>query len=296
MKLSQENLTTLSRYAISAALQAGELVQNHIDKRFNHYSKQGADSLAAQIVTEVDFLAQEKILKILSETCQLYDLAILTEESEDDRTRLDKDYFWCIDPLDGTLYFSKNEPGYSISIALVSKSGESILGVIYDPYDDRLYTTIKGQKSLVNQNTINGFSNKDKEVVTILCDRHYFQDQIYNEFIDKLSQLFAKEGYHSIKTLANGGAVKNAMGVLEYSPACYFKFPKEQTGGGCVWDYAASSCFFTGDAVVTDIKGNRLNLNPMGSVYMNHCGIVFASNQKIANCIYQLYQNQFNKI
>ena len=107
--------------------------------------------------------------------------------------------------------------------------------------------------------------------------------------------MFAKEGYHSIKILANGGAVKNAMGVLEHSPACYFKFPKEQLGGGCLWDYAASSCFFyEGDAVVTDITGNKLDLNPPGSIYMNHCGIVFASNQKIANSIYKLYQYRFN--
>ncbi|MCU7967390.1 MAG: hypothetical protein KZQ74_09420, partial [gamma proteobacterium symbiont of Bathyaustriella thionipta] len=67
------------------------------------------------------------------------------------------------------------------------------------------------------------------------------------------------------------------------------------SGGGCLWDYAASSCFFAeGNAVVTDITGNKLDLNPLESIYMNHCGIVFASHQKIANSIYQLYQYRLN--
>ena len=295
MKLSQKNLYFLSQCAISAALQAGDIIHHYTDKPFSHRLKQGADSLAAKIVTEVDLLAQEKILKSLSQSCQVYDLAILTEESVDDRSRLDKDFFWCIDPLDGTLYYSESEPGYSISIALVSKSGESMLGVIYDPYEEKLYTAIKGQNSLINQIPINRMSTGDKDVVTVLCDRHFLQHKVYNEFIDELSHLLAQEGHHSTKILANGGAVKNAMGVLEHSPACYFKFPKEQLGGGCLWDYAASSCFFyEGDAVVTDITGNKLDLNPPGSIYMNHCGIVFASNQKIANSIYQLYQYRFN--
>ena len=35
--------------------------------------------------------------------------------------------------------------------ALVSKSGESMLGVIYDPYEEKLYIAIKGQNSLINQ-------------------------------------------------------------------------------------------------------------------------------------------------
>lgn len=49
--------------------------------------------------------------------------------------------------------------------------------------------------------------------------------------------------------------------------------------------------FYEGDAIVTDMRGNRLDLNPPGSIYMNHCGIVFSSNQKIANNIYQLGQS-----
>ena len=50
-----------------------------------------------------------------------YDLALLTEESEDDRSCFEKDYFWCIDPLDGTLPFTRNEAGYSVSIGLVAE-------------------------------------------------------------------------------------------------------------------------------------------------------------------------------
>ena len=55
-----------------------------------------------------------------------YDLALLTEELEDDGSRHVKDYFWCIDPIDGTLPFTQKKPGYGVSIALVARDGASV--------------------------------------------------------------------------------------------------------------------------------------------------------------------------
>jgi len=291
MKLTQKNLNFLSQCAIEAALRAGDIIRHYANKKVSHRFKSDTGSLAANIVTEVDLLVQQEILKILSESSQRYDLAMLTEESEDDKSRLDKDYFWCIDPMDGTLYFSESEPGYSVSIALVSKNGESMLGVIYDPVEEKLYSAVNGQESLINQMPVNRITADDHKTMTIFCDRHYLQHKEYNELIERLTKILKKEGYHSIKIVANGGAVKSAVSVLEYAPACYFKWPKKVLGGGCLWDYAASNCFFQdGKVVATDMTGNKLDLNPTGSIYMNHCGIVFASNQKIADCIYHLYQ------
>jgi myo-inositol-1(or 4)-monophosphatase len=108
-------------------------------------TKNGGASLAAQVVTEVDHLSQDIILKTLHPSCLIYDLALLSEESPDDNQRLQKDYFWCIDPLDGTLPFIESVPGYSVSIALVSREGQSMLGVVYDPVTQTLYHAIQGQ-------------------------------------------------------------------------------------------------------------------------------------------------------
>ena len=51
---------------------------------------------------------------------------VLTEETEDDGGRLRADYFWCVDPLDGTLPFIEGRPGSAVSIALIARDGTPV--------------------------------------------------------------------------------------------------------------------------------------------------------------------------
>jgi len=125
MNLTSTNLSNLCKTAIEAAKQAGRLINSYTNKNITVQNKEAADSLASQVVTEVDVKAQDIILGVLSPTLEKYDLALLTEESVDDKSRFEKDYFWCIDPMDGTLAFTEKTPGYAVSVALVSKNGES---------------------------------------------------------------------------------------------------------------------------------------------------------------------------
>ena len=89
--------------------------------------KQGGTSYASQVVTEVDRACETAILSHLLPTCQEFDLALLSEETEDDGSRFEEDFFWCIDPMDGTLPFINKQPGFSVSIALVAKMGHRTL-------------------------------------------------------------------------------------------------------------------------------------------------------------------------
>ena len=74
----------------------------------------------------------------------------------------------------------------------------------------------------------------------------------------------------------------NAIWALENPPACYFKFPKP-SGGGSLWDYAATACIYQeAGAVAVDFQGNPFDLNRPDSTFMNHHGVIFATNHKIA--------------
>jgi len=150
MQLSSDDLTLLSQQAISAAKQAGALITRHAEQPILIQKKKGGDQPASQMVTEVDHLSQALILEILASTCVTYDLALLTEERTDDKQRLEKDYFWCIDPLDGTLPFIESIPGYAVSIALVSRSGRPQISVVYDPVKQTLYSAVRGQGAYRN--------------------------------------------------------------------------------------------------------------------------------------------------
>ncbi len=144
------DLQLLAESAVVAARTAGRIISRYSNQEIEVEHKDGGHTYASQVVTEVDRKAQDAILEILNPSCDEYDFALLTEESEDDHSRFQKDYFWCIDPLDGTLPFTKKETGYSVSIALVSKSGKSQIGVVYDPVHDVLWEAAVGSGVKIN--------------------------------------------------------------------------------------------------------------------------------------------------
>lgn len=53
------------------------------------------------------------------------------------------DYLWVVDPLDGTTNYSQGLPLFCISVALQYK-GETIVGVVFVPYINELFTAVKG--------------------------------------------------------------------------------------------------------------------------------------------------------
>ena len=109
------DFTVLTQKAVKAASNTGQLIRSYRDKDVHVMQKEGGSTLASQVVTEVDRKSQDSILQVLLPTCDELDIALLAEEDEDDRGRLESAYFWCIDPLDGTLPFINGQPGYSVS-------------------------------------------------------------------------------------------------------------------------------------------------------------------------------------
>lgn len=248
MKLESSDFQILYAKAIKAVMEAGRMIQNQVASQHSIKEKSTGSSLATQILTQTDLESQKIILKHIVPTCEKYDLGLLSEELEDDLSRFEKDYFWCIDPLDGTLTFVENRPGYAVSVALVSKGGEACLGVIFDPVTETLYSAIKGLGAFRNQKPWN-------------------LDTEFSGPYQRVDQ---------------GGAVMNACWVLEKAPACFVKSPKVQEGGGCLWDYAATVCLFQElGAVVTDSYGHPLQLNSP-YLFMNRRGILYASHGDIA--------------
>ncbi len=295
MRLSANDLFLLCQCAISAAYQAGQMIARHSQRAVAVNTKNGGSSLAAQVVTEVDHLSQDIILQILKPTCAMFDLALLSEESPDDQERLRKDFFWSIDPLDGTLPFIEGLPGYSVSIGLVSREGAPLIGVVYDPLTQTLYHAIKQQCAWCNGHIINRTATPalPAQTLNFITDKSFATDPLYQPTLLALEHVAIDLGYADASFLLQGGAAMNACQVLGATPACYFKFPKPQTGGGSIWDYAATACLFQEAGVpVSDMFGQSLDLNPDGATFMNHCGVLYCVDQALARRLIQLYQTQ----
>ena len=63
------------------------------------------------------------------------------------------EYVWVCDPVDGTAMYARHIPIAVFSLALVV-SGTPIIGVVYDPFTDSLYTAIKGKGAYKNNTKI----------------------------------------------------------------------------------------------------------------------------------------------
>ncbi len=297
MSLSEQVLLELYDVATLAACQAGRLIANYGDEQVQIERKAGGDSLASQVVTEVDRLSQNLILEHLLPTCETYELGLLTEESEDDRSRLDKDYFWCIDPLDGTLPFVESTPGYSVSIALVSRQGVPVLGVVYDPVENTLYQGRRGKGARRNGEPwkLAPKASVVDRPLTFISDRSFEGDPRYEDTLKSLKEAAFELGCDGLTTILIGGAAMNACWTLEKAPACYFKFPKSKPGGGSLWDFAATACIVNeAGGVATDVSGKPLDLNRADSTFMNHRGVLFASDLRIARWLKESIGNESN--
>lgn len=266
----------LAEVAIAAAGAAGELIREKMEEDIAVEYKEAGSSYASQVVTAVDKAAEAVILQHLKPTCENYDLAMLTEESEDDGQRFEKDYFWCVDPLDGTLAFIEKRPDFAVSIGLVSRSGEAKIGVVYDPSRDILYHAIAGEDAFKNGKPWQ--TGAAQNHLTYVSD-HPLEKSVGRELIQRIIDQKTEElNVKEIKIVSGGGLVINAMRTAENHPAFMLKVPKEAEGGGSIWDYAASVCICQELGMsVSNFEGERLNLNPEGGTFMNRQGMVFSS-------------------
>ena len=282
-----EDLEVLADTAEIAAREAGAVIAGYRDREVDVRDKgaAGGSGLASQVVTEVDERSEEAVLAVLSPTLKKYDLAVLTEEREDDEQRLAKDYFWCVDPLDGTLPFTRGIPGYSVSIALVRQDGLPVIGVVFDPVEDRLYRAVAGTGVTINGRKFNPTLRGDGSL-KFFADCTFAQHPERDALISEVAAVATKLGFSGMEVIEGAGGVLNACHVMTDGPACYFKKPKMESGGGSLWDFAATACLF-GEAGLhaRDFAGGVLDLNRVDSTFMNHRGVCFASTEELAEAL-----------
>lgn len=100
-------------------------------------------------VTETDLAINDLVLKTIKK--KFPDHSILSEEGDDFSEK--SEYVWICDPVDGTHNFSHGVPTATFALALVHK-GTPVLGVILDPFLDRLFYAEKGKGAYLNGHRI----------------------------------------------------------------------------------------------------------------------------------------------
>lgn len=138
--------------AIEAAQEAGRFLKMSVGKFKHVEQKEGQET---NLVTEIDRKSEEIIITKIKQRYPHHDF--LAEESGSHE--VSSEYRWIIDPLDGTLNFTHGFPIFSVSLALEVK-GEIVLGIVYDPNGDELYSAEKGRGALLNNKPIHVSSTR----------------------------------------------------------------------------------------------------------------------------------------
>lgn len=138
------NLRDELRTAIYLTYEAGVEIMKIYDRQCEVMYKEDQSP-----VTEADLASNRIILDGLKKSFPEH--AFLSEESEDDRTRLENEWCWLIDPLDGTREYLKRNGEFSINIALAYQK-KVVLGVVYAPVQQELFFAVKGRGAYVVRN------------------------------------------------------------------------------------------------------------------------------------------------
>jgi len=130
---------------IRAAEAGAAVMQRYFQGEFKISNKEGINNL----VTEADHASEKAIFEVIKEDYP--DHFLLSEEAGE--IKMDSNYKWIIDPIDGTVNFAHGLPICCVSIA-VEQDGEMILGAVYNPFIKEFYFAQRGYGATLNDKKI----------------------------------------------------------------------------------------------------------------------------------------------
>lgn len=246
------NMKALLLLAIKASLKAGEEILKVYESDFAVEHKDDRSPL-----TMADKNAHNTICELLKDA----DLPVLSEEGKsiDYSVRNKWDYFWMVDPLDGTKEFIKRNGEFTVNIALIHEQ-RAVLGVIYVPVTKVLYFAAEGVGSFkleisgIVEDSLEGIISQSTQIpvahpqkkYTVVASRSHLSEET-EMFIDGL-----KTVHKELDFISSGSSIKLCL-VAEGAADVYPRFAPTME-----WDTAAGQaiCEIAGKTV-TDYTTNK---------------------------------------
>jgi myo-inositol-1(or 4)-monophosphatase len=220
--------------AEKAARTAGELLRQNFHRPLRVNAAEAHD-----IKLAIDVEAQNLITTSLLEEFPPHALygeeGIVGDQSSE--------YQWVVDPLDGTVNYFYRIPHFCVSIALRFK-GEIIVGVIYDPVRDEMWSAQKGEKP-----TLNG---KDFRV----SDRADLGEAVVSVGLSKTSEMI-KTNLPLLQELIHRVRKCRVLGsaALDMAYVACGRFDAYIEQGISLWDIAAGW-------ILIETAGGKVDLRP----------------------------------
>ncbi|KAF2457964.1 hypothetical protein BDY21DRAFT_320351 [Lineolata rhizophorae] len=249
------NLHEIHDYLIELAQKAGDMITSA------HPTVDATDSKknSADLVTETDTAVENLISTSLS--AKYPKISFMGEETYKPGDRLSSSPTFVVDPIDGTNNFVHSYPYVSISLGLTIDR-EPVLGVVYNPFTQTLYSAIKGSGAFMNRSTrlpLRSAVPPLGRVSNALVCSEWGSARAGNDFAVRCATYAAlmREQEHADGPggMAHGmrmfgSAALNLCGVASGALDCYWE------AGIWAWDVCA------GWAILTEAGGLMVDANP----------------------------------
>jgi len=248
-------MANFKNVAIKAVKKAGLVLLALSKKEIYYEMKKKRDILAAG-----DLKSEQIIVQEIKKYFPQHDVL-----SEEEATEINhSEYLWVIDPIDGTINFSRNLEEYCISLALEVK-GSLVLGVIYQPQTDKLYVAEKGCGAFLNNKKIKVSAESD--MINMLLATDNSSSPVMRKINYQILAKVCNEVRH-IRIFGSGALhlAKLAEGKIDI----YYKYKKSKTN---YWDYAAG-------ALLVQEAGGKVS-DFLGRPFGERSDNIVASNGKI---------------
>ncbi len=202
----------------------------------------------ANFCTETDEKVQAFLISRLGEI--LPEAAFLGEEDGQDvfSSKMASGYCFVIDPIDGTSNFLFEYRPSVISVGLL-KEGAPYMAVVYNPYDDMLFSAIDGQGAYMNGDRIMSLDSPLAESLALFGTSPY-----YEELRDRSFDIAKRLLPLCVDLRRSGTAAWDMCCVALGRCGLYFELKLQ------LWDYAAAALIAReAGCSVTDIDGNPLS-------------------------------------
>jgi myo-inositol-1(or 4)-monophosphatase len=250
----------------AAAKEAGKYLLENRGKITPHEIDEKAKN---DFVTEIDHGSEKMIIEMILNDFPEH--KILAEESSPQAKTAD--YLWIIDPLDGTRNYIQDVPAFSVSIAL-RHQGKIIVGVIYDPVHDELFSAIRGEGAHRNGKRIRVTNNHFSRAL-IATGFPFRSKRHLPAYLLSFEEIFLK----------CSGIRRCGSAAIDLAYLALGRFDGFWEIGLSIWDIAAGSLIIEeAGGIVTDFWG--------GANYMES-GYIVAGNPNVYPELAQVVKRHF---
>ncbi|KAK7063936.1 inositol-1-monophosphatase [Favolaschia claudopus] len=151
--MSELDFENILQFTVALARSAGDLIMEGSEAISSATAAKDVNEKknSVDLVTEYDVRVEELVKKEIATKYPNFQFIGEESYSAGSRSPLTDEPTFCVDPIDGTTNFVHGFPFVCISLGLIYKR-RPVLGVIYNPFLDHLYTGIKGKGSYLIKN------------------------------------------------------------------------------------------------------------------------------------------------